>query len=286
MIKFIIVPIVWTALFAAYLDTDPYGSFMNSREKDEAIAIYIFGLFLSMVAGFAWKDSSSSNSKLSTKMITTPIRQKAMDIATERMKKEIKDYITLLKSSDDEEVGLALVLTTDFAQNYKSETGIDLYNPSLALSLNDNITLEFSSTIEKLQAEGNNAEAAPMLAWGHTLRAISNHQIRELGREMWWELQRGLPHIKEKRTSLEIIFGKYVDISRAVEIPTGLTPRKNADNKRPSNRNPHNSNLETKLQDLKRLHEKGLITDTVYEKEQIKLLDAKISKVQIPTKLN
>ena len=176
-----------------------------------------------------------------------------------------------MKSADDEEVGLALVLTTDFAQIYNSTRGIDLYDPSLALSLHEDITLEFSSTIEKLQAEGNNAEAASMLAWGHTLRAMSNHQIRDLGREMWGELQRGMAHIEEKRDSAEMIFGRYVDISRAVEIPAGLTPRNNGDDKRPLNEKTDNSNLELKLEELKRLHEKGLITDTVYEKEQLKL---------------
>ncbi len=267
----VIAGIAWAVIFWIYILTEPYGSGMSGWEKEHATKVFMAGGVVFLFIGFVLDKSKSSVGR----MLSTPIRQKAKDFVSERMKKEIKDYIVLLKSADDEEVGLALVLTSNYAQKYLKDTGIDLYEPAVAVQLNPYITFEFSTKIEKYQSEGDNISAAPLLAWGHTLRAITNHQVRDLGREMWGELQRGLPYIDEKIEAVEIVFGEVADISRAKDIPVGLTPREQKTTEAINEKSISTEKLEVELENLKSLFEKGLLSKSIYETEQKKLLNRK-----------
>ena len=157
------------------------------------------------------------------RMLSTPFKLKARGYFTERMKNEINEYITLLRSADDDEVGLALLAAVDFRNQYLAETGIDLFEPKLALFADDNLSFKFARQIEESQAE-NGILAVPLLVWAHTLRATQNPMVRELGREMWGELLRGLDHVDEKIESFQFVIGRTPDLTGMGKVPDGLSP--------------------------------------------------------------
>ena len=87
------------------------------------------------------------------RMLLTPIKLKAKNIFTERMKSEITEYINLLKNADDDEVGLALVAAIDFRNNFLHNTGVDLLEPAVALVQMENITMKFSDLHSFMERE-------------------------------------------------------------------------------------------------------------------------------------
>ena len=255
----------WPILFFIWLSTEPYGSYLNSDEINQSILIFFVGLII-WVAVFGTHKFRLPKMR----MITTPFKIKAKNYSTNRMKNEIQDFITLLRAADDEEVALALVAAVDFRNHFLAETKIDLFEPRVALIADDTLTIKFSRQIEDSQAEGG-ILTAPLLVWAHTLRAIQNPMVREQGREMWAELQRGLENADDKIDSLEFFIGRKADLTGLGEVPDGLTPRNSFVDIKPPKGLSH-TEQETELLRLKSLFERGLLTKEVYEQRQREIL--------------
>ena len=64
-----------------------------------------------------------------------------------------------------------------------------------------------------------------LAVWVHTLRAITEIDLRGLGREMWKELERGFSHAKQGKDDMFVMTGVEIDLSNLGKFPTGLTPQ-------------------------------------------------------------
>ena len=258
---------VWGILFFIWLFLfEPYGSYMDSSDVMKASLVFAYGVAIWVAIYFVYNN----------KVLTTPVKNKAKDIFTEQQKKELLDYITLLKNADDEEVGLALAASTNFAYYYKLQTAVDLFEPAAALVSNPYLTVEISRSIEEAQASGNMIESAQRMVWAHTLRACNNGKLRGLGRELWGELiSRGMPHAHSQRSNIEAFTGRPAELNRLGEIPRGLMPRDLEIAETPKRENSFSNQkptIEERLKELKQLHDKQLITKDVHEKMQMEIL--------------
>ena len=234
------------------------------------VSIFIVGCLIS--GGIGWMAENG----LSSSNLTTPIKNKAKDIFVEQQRKELSDYITLLRNADDEEVGLALAASLNFAYYFQTETTIDLFEPGTALMVQPDLAFQFAKQIEEAQASGNVVDSTQKMVWAHTLRAWKDGQLRGLGRELWGELiSRGMTHVGDHKESIEMFTGKPAMLQRLGDVPVGLMPR-NMDNSKPNEAKTTGSkkkrSAKKRLEELQKLHQDGLVTDDVFEKMQVEIL--------------
>ena len=240
-----------------------FGYRINLSELITVSAIYISGFLLILIL-----------SLFRSSVIRTPIKNKASDFITNIQRKELQNFITLLENADDEEVGLALAISVNFANLYRTNTGIDLFDPAVALIQKPDLTLEITRTIEEAQDKGNPLISSQLMVWAHTLRSINNPQLRGLGRDLWGILlSRGVDHAYDASESIVALTGSVPDLSRLGEAPAGLAPRNdNTFSTTKENSKSKSSNIEEKLNELKELHSKGLISEQVFKERQLEIL--------------
>ena len=263
--------ILWSTGFFVWLAAfEPYGYRMDDDEIAEAAFTFVGGAVLWVALCWGPKALASNT------LVTTPIKNKAKDIFTEQQRKQLTDFITLLRNADDEEVGLALAASVSFAHYFAVDTSIDLFEPSTALLLQPDLSFQFARQIEEAQAAGNMVAASQRMVWAHTLRACNNGQLRGHGRELWGELMtRGLPHAEACAESIELFTGRPARLGRLGEVPAGLTPR---EVKQPEIHTTKTTSTKRKksakkrLEELRKLHQDGLVTDDVFEKMQVEIL--------------
>jgi hypothetical protein len=61
------------------------------------------------------------------------------------------------------------------------------------------------------------------MVWLHSIRSSETPEIRVRGREMWAELERGIPHADDGADGFRLL-GVNLDIDGAERIPENLTP--------------------------------------------------------------
>jgi hypothetical protein len=144
--------------------------------------------------------------------------------ATSIQRKEIKEFICNLKVMDSQELGFVVAVATDIRHRLESE-GHVLMDPISYVALEPQFPHFLSSTIVRLQKQGQPVDAAGMMIWAHTFRAANRLELRGLGREMWGELERGFPYIEESASGFMRLTGKWLDISGANSFPIGLSPK-------------------------------------------------------------
>lgn len=144
----------------------------------------IFVLFIAIV--FYWLKKSQSGT--SNDLLNAALSEKLQEY-------ELQDFMTYLKSLDNETLGLTVVLATLARQQIKEEMGLDVINPEQSIKSSPKIIYTLSSYTEKLQKEGNLAMAGAYMVWVHTLRASVNPQLRDEMKAAWLLLREGFPFI-------------------------------------------------------------------------------------------
>lgn len=140
--------------------------------------------------------------------------------------KEGHEFLSRMKSMNSDELAIPLVLTLEAAQMYSEEKGIDVFDPFTAIAKDPSASLYFSSLVNELQRKGRQVLASGAMVWAHTLRATVNHELRDVVREVWVELNRGLPHIEAARMELLEHFGLWPDLEKAGLTPVGMEPKR------------------------------------------------------------
>ena len=146
--------------------------------------------------------------------------------ATNRQVKEAEDFLERLRAMNSDELGLPLAVTLDAATMALDERGIDVFDPFAAIAVDPSASLYFSQMVGQLQKMGRHVLAPGPMVWTHTLRATMNHRVRELVREIWAELLRGVPHAEDARHQLLDLFGMWPDLDRLGDVPIGMERKK------------------------------------------------------------
>jgi hypothetical protein len=261
-LPFVLAMIGWPLVFWAYVHfAEPYGSYVSPGERANLLLIF----FVSWLGAVLLIFSLAKNNKFQTvsNIITaTPgMTKTALKNTTKRkitavQTAEITEYIDILQGADDEELGIAVATALHMAEKYRFETGVDLFQPMLAIQQNPEITFQFANEVEQAQASGEVHRSTPLLVWAHTLRGFSNPALRRHARSMWTELSRGFPYAESAAQQGSIIYGEELDIQRLGEFPDGLAP-----NKKEATSTSLATDVEAELERLNDLFERGLITE-------------------------
>lgn len=133
---------------------------------------------------------------------------------------DIERFNAGLRGISDEEMGAILAQTYHWMGVLENEYNCDLEHPDLFAATRPEAAITVNHMIRQIQKR-NQALAPGLMVWLHSLRASSVPEVREHGRAMWKELQRGEAHLRSGADSFGV-FGMPLDISARGRWPTNL----------------------------------------------------------------
>ena len=143
---------------------------------------------------------------------------------TGMMRRQMETFVTRLQGMDGDEIGGVVLMALDISSEIKATTGADLFEPAICVGNNSALIFQLSTRAQKMEREGQPMLAVGLTVWVHTLRAMTEGDLRGLGRQMWGELERGFSHVDQAKDDMRETIGLDVDISNVGKFPTGLTP--------------------------------------------------------------
>jgi hypothetical protein len=147
---------------------------------------------------------------------------KALDgMETKRQRKELETFLAGLRSMSDAEIAELIVFATHTRHGLE-QSGHNVLDP-LTLNITKPHALpELIKLIQQLKAKGNEAAAAALMVWAHSMRAALRGELLPLGREMWRELARGFVSLPTAKNAVRQRVGTDIDVSDADRIPAGF----------------------------------------------------------------
>jgi len=121
------------------------------------------------------------------------------------------------------EIGGVLALACHWRAKLEKHFGWNLDDPDLVIVSDIACAMKVRRMINEVQ-EKEPTTAAGLMVWLHTLRATQTPEVRPKAREMWAQLQRGLPYVEEAAETLQIVTGHVVQTKGAERIPQNLRP--------------------------------------------------------------
>jgi hypothetical protein len=140
-----------------------------------------------------------------------------------RQRKELQSFIDNLSALDGQDVGFLVALATNTRIKLEG-AGYRLLDPIADYPSDPAVPLRLNRMVRELQKNGMMPEAAAMMVWLHTMRAGARIELRQLGRDMWAQLQRGFPHVITSSIGVRSADGSPLDIHGYNSFPAGLTP--------------------------------------------------------------
>lgn len=157
------------------------------------------------------------------------IKKKGLEAVTKAHRADIEKYITILKGMSGDEIGFLVAGSTVF--RVINSNGI---LPAQALDLSarreeisDFVPIALNREIQRFQKENRFNDAAMVMPWLHSVRALNDLELRLLGREMWAEMARGFPFAEEGLDQLrEMVRLRLPEGLEAqlLFVPVGLEP--------------------------------------------------------------
>lgn len=146
--------------------------------------------------------------------------------ATKVQQKELTDFVQRMRALDGSELGMILAMATHQRHLLERAKGWNLLSPSLLADQPENFALVLNQTIQQLQREGKPHVAVGVMAWLHSIRAVQSPDLRQLGRDMWAQLARGMPFCEESAASFSLVAGgPELDTRGYEQFPDGLSPQ-------------------------------------------------------------
>jgi hypothetical protein len=154
------------------------------------------------------------------------------DRATNSSRKAVQDYINGLKQMTDEDLGVILAVSTIIRINMEEEGYLPkgLYSDQSLPSTNElgRYQMDLNKLVRDFNKMRQHTDAVGALLISYSLRCLNVAEVRDLGRDMWAEMQRGLPHGEKALKDGEREKGEPF-VERAWQewnlIPVGLEPQ-------------------------------------------------------------
>ncbi len=115
--------------------------------------------------------------------------------------KEIEKFNAGLKAMSDEDIGtliaVATVIRINFETNDMIPEGVFEDGPLPSTDVIGGCQLRINKVARQFRKMGLEMDSAGAMVWSYTLRCLNVPELRPLGVEMWVELRRGLPYVKD-----------------------------------------------------------------------------------------
>lgn len=162
-------------------------------------------------------------------MIVNWMRKKVQKMVLKSAQQEITRFVSSLRVIDDKEVGMLVGIATIIRMNLDEHGYVSGHVFNIESSMEAQAQAEefLLDLIKRFQKRGQRTDAAGAMVWLHTLRAFTSPETITMGREMWKELSRGFPHVKDSLERIKGLKGNSIPTEAYREclfIPPGLEP--------------------------------------------------------------
>jgi hypothetical protein len=125
-------------------------------------------------------------------MLSIWFRRRDQVAPVEGAREDLERFVDSLRGMSDEEVGRVVAFAA-IARVALRKSGVlpDELLQITSAKKRANAQLAVAQVVRGYRAERRFAEATGVMVWLHTLRALSTPEVRNLGRDMWRQLQRG-----------------------------------------------------------------------------------------------
>lgn len=153
--------------------------------------------------------------------------------ALEAGRKEVQRFVDALQALDDEDMGVVIAVATVIRANMEKEGFLPrgLFSENALPSTNElgRYQLDLNKLAGQFNKMGQPTDALGTMVISYSLRCLNVAEYRELGREMWTEIQRGMATAEQALRDGEKTKGEKFPKSvwtRWQDIPVGLGPIK------------------------------------------------------------
>lgn len=150
------------------------------------------------------------------------LKQKALDSLTETQRREMTVWIDNLAQLNSDEVASLLCVATHMRHQMAQLRPINLLDPGVVRALDPSAIMWMHGLIQGMQKDGRPTDAAGVMVWLFTLRAIGDPALRGLGRRLWRELARGIPKVPDAEVSYWVATKILLNVEGYASIPIGL----------------------------------------------------------------
>jgi hypothetical protein len=149
------------------------------------------------------------------------LKRKAQLKIIASMEQDISRFIAGLKGASAQEVGMIVLGANHWRNVLESKFGWNLDHPDIVAMRDIGAAVTLNGMIRDVQ-KVNPAMAPGLMVWLHSVRASQTPEIRALGREMWSQLARGIPHVEETAHGLVAHLGVRLDPNGYDRMPENL----------------------------------------------------------------
>lgn len=133
----------------------------------------------------------------------------------------IEAFVKSVRERTDADLGLTLLMVTHVRHQIKAE-GYDLLLTNMQYELNQQACAKLGALIQEYQAKQMPPMIYACMLWIYTLNASTALDMRSLGRQIWRELRRGAPHVKENVERATKMLGEEPDYHDFDKWPHGF----------------------------------------------------------------
>ena len=152
--------------------------------------------------------------------------------ASDSATSDLSTFVQSLRGMDSEELGMVVAIAAVIRMNLRQagrlpDEALDIGSPIEPMKL-EMIRVALSRLVREFQKLNQPTDAVGAMVWVHSLRALRYPPVRLLGREMWKELTRGMPHspaalgLIRQKTGNDSVTSAYPELDF---VPSGLEPR-------------------------------------------------------------
>ena len=142
------------------------------------------------------------------------------------IEREMREYLAFLRGGDGEELALLVALAAHVRNTAPPLLQDQLHAPLIAVANDPSLPLQITRAIRSMQRQGQFAEASGWMIWALTMRAALRPELRFLGKQIWLELERGFPMVREATMDHWQLTGvRLIDLD-ACEFPEGFNPHR------------------------------------------------------------
>jgi hypothetical protein len=138
--------------------------------------------------------------------------------------REMRAWINNLAALDSSEVAGILVMAMHFRNTLLGNGGPDLLFPFVAIKNDPMIAIKLNKQLQELQNENLFSVASGAIVWLFTIRAAFEPELRDLGRQLWTQLERGFPSANDAVIGFHELTGVTLDVIDIGCFPDGFTP--------------------------------------------------------------
>lgn len=109
---------------------------------------------------------------------------------------QMEAFVKTLRERKDEDMGYTLLLVTHVRHKVK-EMGYDMLLTNMQYDLNQQTCARLGELIQEYKAGNQPPLMYASMVWVYTMNAATSMDMRSLGRQMWRELRRGVPHVEK-----------------------------------------------------------------------------------------